>query len=145
MCMSCFYGGRTEKLAPIQEDNLFEVIDVVQKNPDIPVTLVRGMCMICPPCAHHDPKSTFCLSGKSMALRDQKKELDVLQKLELKYGDTLPARKLFALLLQRMASTRDSCPWADGKEPAPEWRTIGDPAGREEYRKAHTANLGIGP
>jgi hypothetical protein len=35
---------------------------------------------------------------KSMALRDQKKDLDVLQKLGLKYGDTLPARRLLKRL-----------------------------------------------
>ncbi|MFH1918404.1 MAG: DUF1284 domain-containing protein, partial [Planctomycetota bacterium] len=142
-CMSCFYGDRMEKLAPIKEDNLFEAIDAIQKNPDIPVTLIRGTCMICPPCSRYDPKTTLCLGGRSMALRDQKKDLDVLQKLGLKYGDTLPARKLYELLYERVPSTRDICGWGDGKERAPEWSICGDPEGREAYRNARAAKLGL--
>jgi len=143
MCMSCFYGGRMEKLAPIKEDNLFEAIDAIHKNPDIPVTLIRGTCMICPPCSRYDSKTKMCLGGKSMALRDQKKDLDVLQKLGLKYSDTLPARKLYELLYERIPSTRDICGYGDGEERAHEWRICGDPEGNETYRKAREAKLGI--
>lgn len=142
MCMSCFHGGKTE-LAPIVEDNLYEAIDAVQKNPDIPVKLVRGCCMICPPCSHYDPESTLCVGGRSMALRDQKKDLDVLQRLGLKYGDMLPARKLFALLYERIPSTRLICAWGDGEVRAPEWSICGDPEGRVPYEKARDAMLGI--
>ncbi len=143
MCMSCFHGGAT-KLAPLVEDNLFEAIDVIQKNPAIAVTLIAGPCMICPPCSHYDPATNLCLGGRSMALRDQKKDLDVLQKLGLKYGDTLPAQKLFTLLYERIASTREICGYGDGEVRAREWSICGNPAGREEYRKARAANLGIG-
>jgi len=143
MCMSCFYGARMEKLAPIKEDNLFEAIDAIHKNPDIPVRLVPGCCMICPPCSHYDPKTNFCFGGRSMALRDQKKDLDVLQKLGLKYGDTLPAQKLYELLYERIPSTRDICGYGDGEERAPEWSICGDPEGKETYRKARAAKLGI--
>jgi len=143
MCMSCFYGDRMEKLEPIKEDNLFEAIDAIHKNPDIPVTLVPGCCMICPPCSHYDPETNLCLGGKSMALRDQKKDLDVLQKLGLKYGDSLPARKLYERLYERIPSTRDICGYGDGRERAREWRICGDPEGREGYRMARAAKLGI--
>lgn len=142
MCMSCFHGGKSE-LKPIEEDNLFEVIDVVQKNPDIPVQLVRGCCVICPPCSRYDPESTFCLGGRSMALRDQKKDLEVLQRLGLQYGDTLPARELFTLLYERIPSTRLVCAWGDGEARAPEWSVCGAPEGREQYEKARDAKLGI--
>ncbi len=142
MCMSCFHGGK-DTLAPIVEDNLFEAIDRVQKDPDVPIRLVRGCCMICPPCSHYDPKSTLCVGGRSMALRDQKKDLDVLQRLGLQYGDTLPARKLFALLYERIPSTRLVCAWGDGEVRAPEWSICGDPEGKESYEKARAANLGI--
>lgn len=143
MCMSCFYGGRIDNLAPIQEDNLFEAIDAIQKNPDIPITLIRGTCMICPPCSHYDSKTGLCLGGRSMALRDQKKDLDVLQKLGLKYGDTLPAKNLLEQLYAKIPSTRDICGWGDGKERAPEWSVCGDPEGRKEYGKARAAKLGL--
>ena len=145
MCMSCFYGGCMENPAPIAADNLFEAIDVIQKNPDIPVTLVAGCCMICPPCSHYDPETNLCLGGHSMALRDQKKDLDVLQKLGLKFGDTLPARKLYELLYQRIPSTRDICGYGDGQVRAPEWSICGDPDGNETYRNARAAVLGLKP
>jgi len=143
MCMSCFFGGAA-KLAPLVEDNLFEAVDAIQKNPAVAVTLVPGPCMICPPCSHYDPATNLCLGGRSMALRDQKKDLDVLQKLGLKYGDSLPAGKLFALLYERIASTREICGYGDGEVRAREWSICGNPAGRDEYRKARAANLGIG-
>ena len=78
-----------------------------------------------------------------MALRDQKKDLDVLQKLGLKYGDTLPARKLYELLFKRIPSTRDICGYGDGKKRATEWSICGDPKGKEAYRKARAAMLGL--
>ncbi len=143
MCMSCFYGARMEKLAPIKEDNLFEAIDAIQKDPDIPVTLVPGCCMICPPCSHYDPQTNLCLGGRSMALRDQKKDLDVLQKLGLKYGDSLPARRLYEQLYEKIPSTRDICGYGDGQERAREWSICGDPEGKETYRNARAAMLGI--
>jgi hypothetical protein len=142
LCMSCFYG-RSKKLAPIQEDNLFEAIDTIHKNPDVPVTLVAGCCMICPPCSHYEPSSNLCLGGHSMALRDQKKDLDVLQRLGLKYGDTLPARKLYELVFLRIASTKEICAYGDGKERATEWSICGGAVKDDGYQKARREKLGI--
>ena len=140
LCMSCFHGGK-ERLAPIAADNLFEAIDVIQKTPDIPVTLIAGVCMICPPCSHYDPANKLCLGGRSMALRDQKKDLDVLQKLGLKYGDTLPARKLYERLFERIASTRDICGYGDNDARAPEWSVCGSARNDAPYQKARAARL----
>ncbi len=142
LCMSCFHGGK-DKLAPIAEDNLFEAIDAIQKHPDIPVTLIAGVCMICPPCGKYDPVNKLCVGGRSMALRDQKKDLDVLQKLGLKYGDTLPARKLYQLLFERIPSTRDICGYGDGETRAYEWSICGSAVKDDAYQKARAARLGI--
>lgn len=142
LCMSCFYG-RSGKLAPIKEDNLFEAIDVIQKNPDIPVMLVAGCCMICPPCEKYDPATNFCVGGKSMALRDQKKDLDVLQKVGLKYGDTLSARQLYQLVYERIHSTRDICGFGDNLASAYEWSICGGAEKDGPYQKARTERLGI--
>jgi hypothetical protein len=142
MCMGCFFGGNMEDFAPIKEDNLFEAIDMIHKDPDIPVTLIRGTCMICPPCSLYDSKTTFCIGGRSVALRDQKKDLDVLQKLGLKYGDTLPARKLYKLLFERIPSTKEICSYGDGEERSREWSICRKPDS-EQYRKAREAKLGI--
>ena len=142
LCMSCFHGGK-DQLAPIAEDNLFEAIDVIQKQPEIPVTLIAGVCMICPPCGKYDPANKLCVGGHSMALRDQKKDLDVLQKLGLKYGDTLPARKLLQLLYERIPSTRDICGYGDGEVRAPEWSICSGGEKDDAYQKARAARLGI--
>ncbi len=142
MCMTCFHGGK-ETLAPIQEDNLFEAIEAIRKNPDIPVTLIPGCCMICTPCSLFNPKTGLCIGGKSMGLRDQKKDLDVLQKLGLKYGDTLPARQLYERLYARIPSTRDVCAYGDGEVRGYEWRACGGPEGNAGYPKARAAKLGI--
>jgi len=142
MCMSCFHGGK-EKLAVLEEDNLFEAIEVIQKNPEIPVRLVPGCCMICPPCSGYDPATNLCVGGRSRGLRDQKKDLDVLQKVGLKFGDTLPARKLFELLYERIPTTRAICAWGDGEVRAREWSICGGPEGDPNYVKARAAKLGI--
>ncbi len=142
LCMSCFHGGQ-EHLAPLEEDNLFEAIDVIQRQPDVPVTLIAGVCMICPPCGKYDPANKLCVGGRSMALRDQKKDLDVLQKLGLKYGDTLPARTLLKLLYERILSTRDICGYGDGQTRASEWSICSGAEKDDAYQKARAAQLGI--
>lgn len=142
MCMACFHAGRKE-MTPIAEDNLFEAVDIIQKNPDIPVELVAGCCMICPPCPHYHPASNLCIGGKSMSLRDQKKDLDVLQKTGLRYGDILPARQIYRLLFDRIHSTTEVCGYGDGIERTPEWRVCGEKEGKTAYLKARAKKLGI--
>jgi hypothetical protein len=142
MCMSCFYGGH-EVLEPIEEDNLFEAIDIVQRNPEIPIELVCGPCMICPPCHGYDPATGQCIAGIGMALRDELKDLDVLQRLGLTYGDVLPARELFARLYERIPSTRLICGHGDGIYRGPEWRVCGGPDGDPRYVKARERGLGF--
>jgi len=142
MCMACFHAGQS-KLEPIEEDNLFEAIDVIRKNPLIPVELIAGPCMICPPCECYRPAHNLCVSGSGMGLRDEKKDLDVLQILGLKYGDIRPAKELYQLLFSRVPSTTMVCGYRDGVLRAPEWRVCRGPSGSEQYVKARKANLGI--
>jgi hypothetical protein len=142
MCMTCFLGGR-EELAPIDEDNLFEAIDIIQKNPQIPIRLICGPCMICPPCPHYHPRSGLCVGGHSMSLRDELKDLDVLQKLGLKYGDVLPAAEYFSRLYTQIASTQQICGHGDGIERSPEWRVCGGQGGDLRYVKGRGAGLGF--
>ncbi len=143
LCMACFYNGGRD-LKPISEDNLYEVIDVVQKHPGIPVTLVKGPCMICPPCSRYCPKTNKCIGGNSMGLRDQKKDLDTLQVLGLTYGDTLPAAKLFRLLFARTHSTTEICGNGTGVRTAPEWNVCGGPRGNPGYVRSRERNMDIG-
>ena len=140
MCMTCFHAGR-EKLAPIAEDNLFEAIDIIRKNPDIPVKLVHaGACMICPPCSFWDPKIEKCVS--SCELRDQKKDLDVLQKTGLQYGDVLPGREFLQRLFAAIRSTKEVCGFGDGIARSPEWTGCGM-NGHKAYVKGRAMGAGI--
>lgn len=143
MCMTCFHGGK-ETLAPIEEDNLFEAIDVVQKNPGIPITLIEGPCIICPPCSRYDAGSNLCVSRNGMGLRDEKKDLDVLQFLGMQYGDTMPAGELFRKLYDRVQSTRQVCAYTDGVVRGEEWTICGAPDGSPSYERGREAGLGVG-
>jgi hypothetical protein len=142
MCISCFYGGR-EELEPIEEDNLFEAIDIMQHDPQISVELVCGPCMICPPCHGYTPSTAQCTADVGMALRDELKDLDVLQRLGLEYGDVLPARALLTRLYARIPSTRAVCGHGDGLVRAREWRICGGPDGDPRYQRAREEGLGF--
>ncbi len=142
MCMSCFYGDR-EKLAPIEVDNLFEAIDIIQKNPEIPIRLICGPCMICPPCYGYSPKTGLCSAGVAMSLRDELKDLDVLQKLGMKYGDVIPAGKLYSLLYDRIASTTEICGHGDDKVRGLEWHVCRGAGGSPGYLRARKEGLGF--
>ncbi|MHB0875238.1 MAG: hypothetical protein ACYC5O_04230, partial [Anaerolineae bacterium] len=143
MCMTCFYGSHLDNLEPIEEDNLYEVIIAMQRNPEIPVTLIEGPCMVCPPCAFYDPAVNMCYLHIGIGLRDEKKDLDVLKLLGLHYGDTLPAREYLRLLYEHVPSTRLVCGQGDGVERAPSWRICDKPEGSERYAKGRRAGLGI--
>ena len=146
MCMSCFYGCRVANggtFAPIKNDNLYEAIITVQQNPEIPVTLIQGPCMICPPCPGYDPSTGLCVAAVSMGLRDEKKDLDVLYRLNLNYGDTLPAKEYFKRLYYEIASTAEICRNGDGIERSPEWHICGGPDGEPGYVRARKDKLGI--
>ena len=77
-----------------------------------------------------------------MNLRDQKKDLDVLQLLGLQYADTLPARRLYRLLFQRISTTTQICGYGDGVVRGAEWSICGGQRGNDAYRKAREANMG---
>jgi len=142
MCMTCFHGGRKE-LSPIPQDNLWEAIEAMRRRPDIPIELVRGCCMVCPPCSSYDPGTGLCVGGQGMSLRDQKKDLDVLQRLGLSYGDRLPARDLLRRLYERVPSALDVCGYGDGRETAFEWRVCGGQNCNSRYALGRQAGLGV--
>lgn len=147
LCLACFHGGR-KKIRPIKEDNLFEIIDIIQKNPDIPVTLVRsaGDDMICPPCSQYDPVNKWCHIRNGGGVRNQKKRLYVLQKLGLEYGVTLPAKVLFKQVFKKIPSTRENCGFGDGVVRGYEWSICSSsdkPEGSPSYRKGRDAGLGF--
>ncbi|MFH1476156.1 MAG: hypothetical protein ABIH24_01510 [Verrucomicrobiota bacterium] len=140
MCMACFYSRQA--FAPIAEDNLYEALDIMRENPAIPVTLVRGCCMICPPCSAFDAATGLCVGGHGMSLRDQKKDLDVLQRLDLDYGATLPARTLYKKLFGRIRSAREICGFQDGIVRGEAWTICGTVKERA-YERSRASGMGI--
>jgi hypothetical protein len=141
MCICCFFGGR--ELVPVEEDNLFEAIDIIRAKPDFPIELVCGPCIICPPCHNYFPSFGRCVSPDGMALRDELKDLDVLQILGLKYGDVLSARELYKRLFEKVQSTTQICGYGDGIERCPEFRVCGSIKGSVDYSKARSVGLDI--
>jgi len=63
--------------------------------------------------------------------------------LGLKYGDVLPARRLYELVFERIPSTKLVCSWIDGEVRGTEWSICSGAEGSERYLKAREANLGI--
>jgi hypothetical protein len=144
LCLTCFHGGRpAEALAPIQEDNLYECLCAMQREPEIPVELVRGPCMVCPPCSQYHARSNRCIGGRSMGLRDDKKDLDTLRRLGLRYGDVVPARELLQRVYRAIKSTTEICGHGDGVERSREWRVCGGPTGNESFVHARQIGLGV--
>lgn len=145
LCMTCFHAGRSrEELAPIDEDNLHECIRAVQDDPQIPIELIQGPCMICPPCGAYESSTNLCVGGRSMGLRDEKKDLDTLRILQAEYGDILPAVELLRRLYQGIHSTAQICGHNDGKERSPIWWGCGA-TGNPQYVTGRETYLGLDP
>jgi hypothetical protein len=139
MCFSCWYDGGKGQ-SPRSNDTLFEIWQRIRKNPDIPVTLVEGTCMACDCCDGFYPGNGRCVHGCGM-IRDYKKDLDVFQKMGLMPGATMKGREVFALLFEKVPSTRDICGFGDGVVRSEEWKICSDPQGNPGY--ANTRNKGV--
>ncbi len=135
MCLACF-ASRDNPPAPIPEDNLFEVLDLIRQKPDIPVHLTDGHCVVCPPCEYYDLKTGFCTGPGRIGseLRAKRKHLVILQKLGLNYDDVLPAAKLLRLTYEKIPSTLEVCGYGDGICTAAEWSICGNPEGNPDYK-----------
>jgi hypothetical protein len=139
MCFSCWYDGGKGQ-TPRPNDTLFEIWQRIKSNPDIPVTLVEGTCMACDCCDGFYPPSGRCAHSGGL-VRDYKKDLDVFQKMGLMPGATMKARDVFALLFEKVPSTRDICGFGDGIVRSEEWRICSDPQGNPGY--ANTRRNGV--
>lgn len=131
MCLSCWYAGG-EGQSPRPNDTLYEILQRIRREPEVPITLVEGCCAACDCCDGFHPETGRCVHDGGL-IRDYKKDLDVLQKLGLMPGATMKARELLELLFQRVKSTREICGYGDGIVRSHEWRICGDPEGNPGY------------
>jgi hypothetical protein len=139
MCLSCWYaGGKGE--GPRPNDTLYEVFERVRREPEVPITLVEGPCMACDCCDGFHPDTGRCVHSCGL-IRDYKKDLDLFQTIGLMPGDTRPARDIFALIYERVASTRDICGNGDGVVRSEEWLICGGPDGDPRYEETRRTGI----
>lgn len=139
MCLSCGWsGGDNDK--PRGNDTLWEILQRVRKDPDIPMVLVEGPCSACDCCDGYHPASGRCTHAGGL-IRDYKKDLDCFQRLGLMPGDSMPARELFQLLFDTIESTVEICGYINGEVTASEWTVCGGPQGNQGYLKTRARGV----
>ena len=88
------------------EDNLIELLFKMRDNPDIPVTLTEGCCMVCDSCNVYHPEENVCYHS---FFKDSLRDLLVLERLGLEPGATLSAGRLYQLIYDRIGSMKEIC------------------------------------
>jgi hypothetical protein len=108
LCAVCQYGEGSRP--PFETDNLPEMIQHILKNPDTKIKMAEAAdWMMCAPCPSLN-KSGACVNVKGHAgLTSQLRDVRVLQKLELAYGDVVNAQELYKRILERIPSSAPIC------------------------------------
>jgi hypothetical protein len=112
MCAVCNYGQNEGHPEPLAADNIVEFIALIKQRPDdVAVVMAPGAdWMICAPCPQRVPELNACVNvAGSGGLSNEKRDLDLLQILDLKYEDSLPAREMLRLLFARVPNTMAVC------------------------------------
>jgi hypothetical protein len=111
MCAICNYGSHEGKSPPLAADNIVEFIRILRERPETPVIMAQGAdWMICAPCGRRVPELNACVNVYgSGGLSNEKRDLDLLQKLGLTFESSLPGRDFLRLLLERVPTTQDIC------------------------------------
>ncbi len=139
MCMACWWSGG-ETIGPRPDDTIAELFGRLRRAPETPVTLIEGCCEVCNCCDGFHPATTRCVHAGGL-IRDYKKDLDVLQKLGLAPGATMPARDLVHLMFERIPTTKDICAYGDGVVRSTEWSICGDPNGSPGYARSRERGM----
>lgn len=131
MCLACWYaGGKGQEPRP--NDTIYEALQRIRREPDVPIVLIEGCCEVCDCCDGFNPATGRCVHSGGL-IRDYKKDLDVLQKLGRMPGAAMPARELFDLLFERIESTTEICGYGDDVVMSQEWTICGGPGGNAGY------------
>ncbi|MBS3762723.1 MAG: hypothetical protein KGZ25_05380 [Planctomycetes bacterium] len=109
LCAVCQYGSGVRP--PYAPDNLPELMQLIL---DKPATLIKVAShadwMMCAPCPDRVPETNACVTNKgSGGLPNQMRDLRVLQKLGMTYGDTIEARELYKRIFERIPGTFEIC------------------------------------
>jgi hypothetical protein len=102
LCTMCHLGE--ENPDSKYERNTRKILDAIRENPDIPISL---KCNAGDVYVYQDPGTEEDTSEGSDYNR--KRDLDILQRLDMAPGDTLPARTLFLRLLKTIPTISGIC------------------------------------
>jgi len=108
LCAICQYGQGSRP--PFETDNLPEMLQFIIKNPEAKIRIAQGADrMMCAPCPSLS-KNGACLNVKGhCGLGSQLRDVRVLQKLELSYGDVINAHELYKRIMERIPSSAMIC------------------------------------
>ncbi len=127
LCAVCQYGGGTRP--PFKPDNLPELMELIfTKNRDFSIRLAEAAdWMMCAPCPSRVAGLNACVNVLGAGgLSNQKRDLDMLQKLGLRYGSTMKAKALFRLILDKIPSTQGICKREGNASPCVWWDGCGE-------------------
>ncbi|MBI5817906.1 MAG: hypothetical protein HZA88_02875 [Verrucomicrobia bacterium] len=127
LCAVCQYGGGTRP--PFKADNLPDLLQMIlTKKPDVSIKMARQAdWMMCGPCPSRVAKLNACVNVLgSGGLSNEKRDLDMLQKLGLNFGSVMPARKLYQLIFERIPTTQDICKREGNQSPCVWWDGCGE-------------------
>jgi len=113
LCIHCAIGE--EEIGGIPEEKLKLIRHEIRDNPDIPITLVANVGDVF---AYQDPgPADDCHGGADF---NRKRDMEVLQRLDLPPGVTLPARIILHRLWDRIESVFGICGYDE--EAPEEWK-----------------------
>lgn len=139
LCAVCQYGGGTRP--PLKADNLPELIEMIlTSKPDIPIKMTpQADWMMCAPCPARVPELNACVNVLgSGGLSNEKRDLDMLQKLGLHFGSVMKARELYRLIFEKIPTTQEICKREGNHSPSVWWDGCGESnceKGTENYEK----------
>ena len=105
-CSVCQYGAGIRP--PFKEDNLPELLEMIfDRNGDVKLKMVPGAdWMICAPCPARSEDLNCCTHGTGYAeLDNSKRDMDFLQKLDLRFGSVIKALDLYPLMFEKIKTT----------------------------------------
>jgi hypothetical protein len=108
MCAVCQYGGGIRP--PLETDNLPEMLQLILKNRNSKILIAEAAdWMMCAPCPSMN-KFNACVNIKGHGgLSNQLRDVRVLQKLGLNYGDIINAQELYRIILKHIPSSSAIC------------------------------------
>lgn len=127
LCAVCQYGGGTRP--PFKPDNLPELMELIfVKKRDFSIRLAEAAdWMMCAPCPSRVSGLNACVNVLGAGgLSNQKRDLDMMQKLGMHYGSTMKARQLFRLIFEKIPSTQDICKRVGNASPCVWWDGCGE-------------------